>query len=96
MTTEWPVRACQVMTNMGVKGAIAWSMPAPGSQRALVAIARRKRRRTTTTTDSDHGNRLSQGRAASPSLTAFAKRRPDQYTPNLETLKGQQTGWVEM
>ena len=86
------------MTNMGVKGAkAAWSMPIIGSQRLLVAIARRQRRRTTTTTtDSDHGNRLSQGLAACQTLTAFAKRRPDQYTPNLETLKGQQTGWVEM
>ena len=98
MTTVWPVGACQVMTNMGVKGALkaAWSMPGSGSQRLLVAIARRKRRRTTTTTDDDNGNRLSQGRAASPSLTALAKRRQGHGTPNLETLKGQQTGCVEM
>ena len=87
------------MTNMGVKGALkaAWSMPGSGSQRLLVAIARRQRRRTTTTTtDNDNGTRLPQGVTASQLLTALAKRRPDQYTPNLETLKGQQTGWVEM
>ena len=98
MTTVWPVRACQVMTNMGVKGAKRRGQcRAPAANALLVAIARRQRRRTTTTTtNDDNGNRLSQGRAASPSLTAFAKRRPDQYTPNLDTLKGQRTGWVEM
>ena len=97
MTIEWPVGACQVMTNMGVKGAkAAWSMPVIGSQRLLVAIARRRRRRTTTTkTDSDHGNRLSQGMAACQSLTAFAERRPDQCTSKIERLKAQKAEWVD-
>ena len=98
MTAEWPVGACQVMTNMGVKGALkaAWSMPGSGSQRLLVAIARRKRRRTTTTTDNDNGNRLSQVMAACQSLTAFAQRRPDHHTSKIETAQAIAGEWVEM
>ena len=95
MTAEWPVGAYQVVTNMGVKGAAAWSMPIVGSHRPLVAHARRKRRRTTTLTTTNR-TRVSQGMAAGQSLTALAKRRPDRFPSEIEMFKAQQTERVDM